>query len=124
LKYIAIFFVIIDLISIDKGNSGGHLAHLGGALWGFGYIMMLKGGKDPGKFVSTWVKALGTLFQPKPRMRVEYRSRRPVSDDEYNAQKIQNQKRLDQILDKISQHGYDSLTSEEKEILFRMSSKN
>jgi hypothetical protein len=124
LKYIALFFVIFDLISIDKANSGGHLAHLGGALWGFTYIALLKVGKDPGKWLSTWIRALGSLFSRKPRMRVEYTNQRPVSDDEYNKQRIERQKQLDEILDKISRHGYESLSKEEKEILFKMSNKN
>ena len=124
LKYIALFFVIFDLISIDKANSGGHLAHLGGALWGFTYIALLKNGKDPGKWLSSWIRALGSLFSRKPRMRVEYTSQRPVSDEEYNKQRVERQKKLDEILDKISVHGYESLTKEEKEILFKMSNKN
>jgi membrane associated rhomboid family serine protease len=124
LKYIALFFVILDLISIDKANSGGHLAHLGGALWGFAYIALLKNGKDPGKWLSTWIRALGSLFHRKPRMRVEYTNQRPVTDEEYNKQRADRQKKLDKILDKISQHGYESLSKEEKEILFKMSNKN
>ncbi len=124
LKYIALFFVILDLISIDKANSGGHLAHLGGALWGFTYISLLKNGKDPGKWLSTWVRAIGSLFRKKPRMRVEYTNQRPVSDEEYNKQRAERQKQMDNILDKISKHGYESLTKEEKEILFKMSNKN
>lgn len=123
LKYIAFFFIVIDLISIDKGNPGGHLAHLGGALWGFGYIMLLKGGKDPGKFVTVWIRALANIFKPKPKMRVEYHNRKPVSDDEYNRQRAENQKKMDSILDKISKHGYQSLTTREKEILFKLSNK-
>lgn len=123
LKYIAIFFIVIDIISIDQGNAGGHLAHLGGALWGFLYIMMLKKGKDPAKWSGSWIQAFSTLFKPKPRLRVEYRSERPLSDDEYNRRKVQNQKRMDEILDKISSRGYESLTSEEKEILFKLSNK-
>ncbi len=47
LKYIAIFFVVLDVISIDQGNPGGHLAHLGGAAWGAIYASLLKAGKDP-----------------------------------------------------------------------------
>ncbi len=124
LKYIAVFFVVIDLLSIDKGNAGGHLAHLGGALWGFFYIMLLKKGSDPARSLGIWTKAIGTAFKPKPKMRVEYRREKPLSDDEYNRRKIQNQKRMDQILDKISKNGYDSLSAEEKEILFRLSNKN
>ncbi len=124
LKYLALIFIVIDLLSIPSSNAGGHLAHLGGALWGFIYIILLKKGNDPGKFVSIWIKALGSVFKPRPKMRVEYRAGRPVTDDEYNRRRAENQKRMDQILDKISKHGYDSLTSEEKEILFRMSNKN
>ncbi len=123
LKYIALFFVVIDLISIDKGNSGGHLAHLGGALWGFLYISLLKQGKDPGKAVSNLVRIVAGVFKPKPKMRVEYRNRRPLSDDEYNRQRLKGQKKMDEILDKISKHGYDSLTSQEKETLFKLSNK-
>ncbi len=123
LKYIALFFVVIDLISIDQGNPGGHLAHLGGALWGFLYISILKTGKDPAKFLGKWVSAITAIFKPRPRMRVRYNSQRPVSDEEYNRQRAENQKKLDKILDKISQHGYQSLTTEEKDLLFKMSDK-
>jgi hypothetical protein len=49
--------------------------------------------------------------------------RRPVTDEEYNQQKVEQQKRIDQILDKISKGGYDSLTTEEKEFLFKSSGK-
>jgi membrane associated rhomboid family serine protease len=123
LKYIALFFVLIDLISIDKGNPGGHLAHLGGAFWGFIYAGMLKKGKDPALWVGNWVKALGSIFKPKPRMRVDYRSERPKTDDEYNRERQERQQRIDSILDKISKKGYDSLTSEEKELLFKAGNK-
>jgi membrane associated rhomboid family serine protease len=123
LKYIAVFFVVIDLLRIDQGNAGGHLAHLGGALWGFTYIVLLRKGYDPGRHLTAWVSALGNVFRPKPRMRVEYRNTRPLNDDEYNRVRVENQKRMDKILDKISKSGYDSLTSEEKEILFKLSNK-
>ena len=46
LKHIAIFSILLDIISIPKGNAGGHIAHLGGALYGFLYVQQLKGGKD------------------------------------------------------------------------------
>ncbi|MFO7977749.1 MAG: rhomboid family intramembrane serine protease [Bacteroidales bacterium] len=124
LKYIAIFFVVIDLISIDQGNPGGHLAHLGGAFWGFLYARMLRHGQDPALQIGAWINALGGVFKPRPRMRVEYRAPRPKSDDEYNRERLQHQQRIDEILEKISRRGYESLSREEKELLFREGNKN
>ncbi len=123
LKYIAIFFVIMDVVSIDKGNPGGHLAHLGGALWGFVYATMLKAGRDPALVVGFYLGKIGRLFRKKPRFRVEYNSERPLTDEEYNIQRAEHQQKIDKILDKISQSGYDSLTREEKELLFKMEDK-
>ncbi len=123
LKYIAIFFVVLDIISIDQGNPGGHLAHLGGAAWGATYASLLKAGKDPALVIGFYLGKIGRLFQKRPRMRVEYTSKRPVTDEEYNKKRAEDRQRLDKILDKISQSGYDSLTREEKELLFKMGDK-
>ncbi|MFW5792812.1 MAG: rhomboid family intramembrane serine protease [Bacteroidota bacterium] len=125
LKYIAIVFVGIDLISIHKGNAGGHIAHLGGAIWGFLYIKFLNAGIDPAKYVGNFISGIAALFKPKPRMKVYYESKspRPESDDDYYKRKAAEQKNLDVILDKISKHGYDSLTKQEKELLFKFSKK-
>ena len=120
LKYIAIVFVVIDLISIDKGNSGGHIAHLGGALWGFLYVVLLKSGYDAGIVFNNLLIKITSAFKPKPKMRVSYQAEKPLTDEEYNRKKIETQKKIDKILDKISKHGYDSLTKEEKELLFKM----
>ncbi len=120
LKYIAIFFVIIDLLSIDKGNSGGHIAHLGGALYGFLYVMLLKKRYDPGIVFNNLMVKIRSVFKPQPRMRVRYHAEKPFTDEEYNKQKAEKQKKIDEILDKISKYGYDSLTKEEKELLFKM----
>ena len=123
LKYIALFFVVLDVISIDKGNPGGHLAHLGGAFWGFFYASMLKAGKDPARSAGKWFEAFGRVFSSKPRFRVEYHRDRPLTDEEYNDIKAEERKKMDLILDKISQSGYDSLTREEKKFLFKMGDK-
>jgi membrane associated rhomboid family serine protease len=120
LKYIAIALVMIDLLSIDKSNPGGHIAHIGGAAYGALMAVNLKY-----KFLSLPDFKLSTLFKPRPKMKF-YRNEnaaRPVSDDEYNRKKVENQKRTDEILDKISKYGYDKLTKEEKEFLFKSSGK-
>lgn len=123
LKYIAIFFVVLDVLSIDKGNPGGHLAHLGGALWGYIYARLLIKGKDPALVLSFYLGKITRLFSKKPRFRVEYTRERPVDDVEYNRQRAEKQEKIDIILDKISKSGYESLTKEEKELLFKAGNK-
>lgn len=123
LKYIALAFIVIDLLSIQKGNAGGHIAHLGGALWGYLYIVFLKNGSDVSIWVNKILAAFGGLFKSKPKLKVDYRNQRPLNDDDYNAMKAENQKKIDAILDKISKNGYASLSSQEKELLFRMGNK-
>jgi membrane associated rhomboid family serine protease len=118
MKYIALAFIIIDLFSIQKDNPGGHIAHLGGALWGFIYIVSLKKKTDIFSVFNPLLKFFRNLFSTRPKLRVEYKKERPLSDDEYNRIRAEKQKKMDSILDKISQKGYDSLSKEEKEFLF------
>lgn len=118
LKYIAIIYVIIDIISIKSSNAGGHIAHLGGAMWGYFYILQYKKGKDPSAWFSHLFDAAAGIFKRKPALKVE--KNRP-SDLQYNADKARRQQKIDDILDKISKSGYESLTKEEKEFLFKAS---
>jgi membrane associated rhomboid family serine protease len=111
LKWIAMFLVILDFLSIMESNPGGEIAHLGGALIGFLYIKRLQQGND-------WVATIGKVFSrgPKvPSMKVVSRN-----SGRKNPSKPR-QEDVDRVLDKISVSGYDSLNSEEKEILFRAS---
>ena len=118
LKWIAVIIVISDLISVGGSNAGGHLAHLGGALYGFVYIRQLRGGKD---MASLFDKLLDYFSgSKKPKMKV-YRSGKAMSDDAFNITKKNRQEGLDQILDKISKSGYGSLSQEEKDYLFHAS---
>lgn len=122
IKYIAIFMIILDVLMLRSSNAGGHFAHIGGALAGLIYIFFMKqfikGGKQSGFF-----DFLMPLFKRRPRIKQVHRSGKPLSDEEYNAIKAQNQKRIDIILDKIAKSGYKSLTEEEKEFLFKFSNK-
>ena len=117
MKWVAIVFVVIDFLSITKGNSGGHIAHLGGALWGFLYAFMLKSDFDIYK-----------IFKKKAKIRVktvnsENYHKRPKTDEQYNAERAQEQEDVDRILEKIAKNGYSSLSDKEKEFLFRQSKK-
>jgi membrane associated rhomboid family serine protease len=123
-KFIAIGYVVLDLISIPQSNAGGHIAHLGGALFGFLYIHQLKKGKDFTLGFSRFLDYLKYQFKSQKKMKVVYKKQgKTKTDQAYNNQKAANQKKVDAILDKISKSGYDSLTADEKAILFDESKK-
>jgi rhomboid family protein len=124
LKYVALVYVVLDIISIRQGNAGGHIAHIGGALLGFLFVKQLQSGKDITVFVTQLLDYLKALFSYKPKMKVVYKNPgKTKTDYDYNAQKKANQQKIDAILDKIAKSGYDSLTGEEKAILFDASNK-
>ena len=108
LKWIALVYVILDILFLIGPNSGNILAHLGGALLGFVYIRQLQRGND-------WGAAIAKIFKRRSKLKIVAK----------NSAKITNgkprQDEIDRILDKISQTGYDSLSKQEKEILFRAS---
>lgn len=122
IKYIAVFTVVLDVLMIRSGNAGGHFAHIGGAISGALYILFIR--KDIARRLG--ILKLGSMlsnsFRRKP-LRTVHNQGRPLSDEEYNKQKVLKQQKIDHILDKISRSGYTSLSAEEKEILFN-SSKN
>jgi hypothetical protein len=125
--YIAIASVVLDILMIRSGNSGGHLAHLGGAFLGYYYIQRLRKGKDLSHFLLKLPKLNLSFFEKRnqrTKFRNVYTNPRPMTDEEYNANKMDYQKKIDSILDKISKSGYDSLSKEEKELLFKSSNKN
>jgi membrane associated rhomboid family serine protease len=123
LKYIALAFIILDVLMIASYNAGGHIAHLGGAVYGYWFITRFRKGHDIGNWVNILLDKIAELFKPRPRLNVSYRkSSGRLSDEEYNRNKVAEQKEVDRILDKIAQGGYESLTKKEKETLFKMSS--
>lgn len=122
ITYIAIFTLILDVLMIRSGNAGGHFAHIGGAISGALYILFIR--KDIARRVGflRLGSILSNSFRRKP-LRTIHNQGRPLTDEEYNKQKVIKQQKIDHILDKISRSGYTSLSAEEKEILFN-SSKN
>ena len=139
LKYLAIGWVVLDYFALSNGsNTGGNIAHLGGAFFGYFMVVESQRGRDwVGWFerildtvVGWWhrgSKFNGTWSSPRPsraqRSARGTRSGRVKSDEEFNLEKKAKAERMDAILDKISKHGYDNLTSEEKAFLFRQSNK-
>ena len=122
LKYVAGFYVLLSVLSISTSNPGGNIAHLGGAAWGWFYIYQLRRGKDWGRGLVNFLNKIPGMFSPKSRMKVTYKQP-PRDDHEYNRQKNVKQDEINRILDKIAKSGYESLTKEEKELLFKQGKK-
>ena len=105
LKYIAIILIIIDFLSIINGNSGAHIAHIGGAVYGFTYVYMRK------------IIMTEDLNNKITSFKKSYKYKKD-SEYEYNNRKNIERQKIDKILDKISRSGYDSLSENEKQKLF------
>ncbi|WP_248722267.1 rhomboid family intramembrane serine protease [Seonamhaeicola sp. ML3] len=122
LWYIAVAIVVIDFLGLFGGNAGGHLAHLGGVLLGYIYAKQLTKGNDIGKGFERTMDTFTSIFKPskKSPLKTVHKKKSKVggySKTEFS--EFNNQKKIDVILDKISKSGYDSLTAEEKDFLFR-----
>jgi len=130
LKYLALVTFLITSVFDFSVNTGGKIAHVGGALMGLAYGYGLKNGTDIGGWLNRIIDFFVTLFRPGRKLTVSYKkvktdydSKKAKNDIDYNTVKAERQKAIDHILDKISKGGYDSLTREEKEILFNESQK-
>ena len=108
IKWIALFYVAVDFLLTTGPNAGGQIAHLGGALIGFVYVKQLQRGND-------WIEGITKIFKPKSKLKVVSTNR----DKGTSAKPRQDE--VDEILDKISHTGYESLNKHEKEVLFRAS---
>ena len=119
----AFVILVLDLIQIFVENTGGHIAHLAGAVFGFAYIKLLINGIDLSKGVTFIFDKITNLMNPKKATPFKKVHRNYNTKAEKATPKIiikdKTQKQIDEILDKISQSGYDSLTKEEKEFLFK-----
>jgi hypothetical protein len=123
LWHITAVLLILDLLQIQLDNTGGHIAHISGAFFGFLYIKLLQNGTDLSRIVNAVIEFFVSLFQKKkstPFKRVHVNPKQPaVKRESKIVAKDKTQQQIDEILDKISKSGYDSLTAEEKEFLFK-----
>jgi len=119
--YVALTIFVLTSVMDFSVNSGGKLAHIGGAIFGYIYILRMKKGRDTGKAINKLLDSITTIFRPRKKMKVTYK--KPATDYDYNKARAEHQARINTILEKISKGGYDSLTREEKETLFRESQK-
>ncbi|KAF2342762.1 rhomboid family intramembrane serine protease [Flavobacterium tistrianum] len=123
LWHITAVILILDLMQFRLGNMGGHISHLAGAFFGFAYIKLLQNGTDLSIIVSKTLDFFVNLFRKSPTTpftKVHKNYKRPTEKTTSRiVTKDKTQQQIDEILDKISQSGYDCLTKEEKEFLFK-----
>ena len=114
LKYLALIsFVLTTLIDLSE-NTGGKIAHIGGALFGIVYMLQYKNGRD---LSIGFYKVIDLITFKQSKMRLVHKK------DSVSLSKAGLQKKVDEILDKIARSGYESLSKEEKEILFKASDR-
>ena len=115
-KWFVIIYGLLELFSGFRGvDNVAHFAHLGGMI--FGLILILYWRRDEFKWTSK--------YRIKRNKDFDYQSySRPKSDEQFNQERADDQKKIDEILDKISKNGYESLTKEEKDFLFKQSKKD
>lgn len=121
IKYLALAIFILTTVMDFSTNSGGKLAHIGGAIFGYVFTINLRQGRDMGTGINKLLDFFATLFKPRPKLKVTHR--KAANEYEYNKNKAEHQEKINRILEKISKGGYDSLTREERETLFRESQK-
>jgi len=127
IKFIGLFILFFDIIGINAAvNSGGHIAHLGGTLFGFLFVYLLRQGTDLSEYFYEFIDIVSFRRKKKPikkgSLKIAHRAELIEKKTVLTKTRQENiSTRVDEILDKIKQKGYDSLTDEEKEILYRAS---
>lgn len=126
MKYVAIGLIAISLISVPGHNSGGEIAHLGGALGGWLFTVSLRKGRDLTKWINGCLDFIQSLFDWKPRVgksrakksKMKIHTAKPPKDWQFKADKKERDEEIDRILDKLKRSGYESLSAQEKKRLF------
>ena len=131
--YIALILFVLDFIGIGNNpntemgmqtaNTGGHIAHIGGAILGYVYAKLYLKGRDITRWFNKTIDFIVNIFKPssKPKMKAKYNKRE--NDYDYNQRRNNTNEEIDRILDKIKKSGYSSLSKEEKKQLFDASKK-
>ena len=119
---LAAIWVVLSILQLVNVDNGGAIAHLAGAAFGFIYAKQLDKGNDIGKWFETLLNYFSNLFKStkKNNLKTVYKSKDRKSTNEVSKT---HQRKIDDILDKISKSGYESLTKEEKDFLFRAGKK-
>ena len=117
-------YVLSDLATVSISDTGTLITHLAGAVTGFLFIYFMKMGHDWSEWMSNFFDWITNLFNPdKPKKGKSIKEELFYKSASAPYKKTMNvtQQRVDEILDKINQHGYNYLTEDEKELLERAS---
>ncbi|MDX1830206.1 MAG: rhomboid family intramembrane serine protease [Lutibacter sp.] len=119
---LAAIWVGLSILQLGNPDNGPAFAHLAGAGFGFLYAKQLENGNDIGNWFEKLLNFLFNIFKFKKRqpLKTVYKSSKRKKANEVTKTK---QRKIDDILDKISKSGYESLSKEEKEFLFRSGKK-
>ena len=125
LWHITAVILILELLQFQLGNMGGHISHFSGAFFGFIYTKLLQNGIDLSKIITTVINFFANIFSksektPSKKVHKNYNQPPVQPTGSRIVKKDATQQQVDNILDKISKSGYDSLTKEEKEFLFKI----
>lgn len=134
-KYIVLVMLLLDMVGIaHNSNTGGHIAHLGGFLMGGFFVYRLRDGKDLSEPINRLLDRILNLFSfnktrtpPKAKRKTQPAFRATFGGAKGSSMSDSNdmsfQERLDAILDKIKEKGYENLSQEEKDFLYEASKK-
>jgi hypothetical protein len=127
IKWIVAFYIFLSFLGSTGSNAGGNIAHLGGALIGWIYIKQLQAGNDWGRPVQAVIEFFRGLFKEESKIKVTYKSKETKSKTYSTSNRTTStdpdQAEIDAILDKIAEKGYESLSKDEKQKLFKASQK-
>jgi membrane associated rhomboid family serine protease len=136
-KYLVILYMALEVFAVASQSETGiaHIAHLGGAVVGFIYLIITN--RKRLTFFNNAKSGYSNNFysnstqykppEPQPQQKVYDAVYKDIETKDYkneiDVRQKEIQARIDIVLDKLSKSGYQSLTEEEKRILFEESKK-
>ncbi|MFQ6113751.1 MAG: rhomboid family intramembrane serine protease [bacterium] len=101
-KYLVMFFAVVSLFlgTFGGGDNVAHFAHLGGMVVGYAYLKL----DWRLEYIGTWIRR-------------RQQSRRAIRKLKKQQAMQRIRERVDEILDKINEVGYDNLSEDEKKLL-------
>ena len=123
---LAVGLFLLDLFRLGSGtNPGGMLSHIGGGVFGYLYAVQLAKGNDIGLWFEKIVAGVANLFKTRKStpFRKVHKTPKNTTNKKATVVKDDRQIKIDGILDKIGKSGYDSLTKQEKDFLFKAGDK-